>query len=85
MKVGILQTRILEWVFIPFSRESSRPRDRTLVSCIAGRFLYHLSQQGSPKYYIADKVLNGYLDQKKVYQFQKSSLFYCYNEGFLFT
>ena len=35
---GILQARILEWVAIPFSRESSRPRDQTQVSCIAGRF-----------------------------------------------
>ena len=26
---GILQTRILEWEAIPFSRVSSRPRDRT--------------------------------------------------------
>ena len=35
---GILQTRILEWVAIPFSRESSWPRDQTLVSCTASRF-----------------------------------------------
>ena len=35
---GILQTRLLEWVVIPFSRVSSWPRDWTLVSCIAGRF-----------------------------------------------
>ena len=35
---GILQARILEWVAIPFSRDSSWPRDRTRVSCIAGRF-----------------------------------------------
>ena len=35
---GILQARILEWVAIPFSRESSQPRDQTQVSCIAGRF-----------------------------------------------
>ena len=35
---GILQARILEWVAIPFSRGSSWPRDRTQVSCIAGRF-----------------------------------------------
>ena len=34
---GILQTRILEWVAISFSRGSSRPRDRTQVSCIGGR------------------------------------------------
>ena len=30
---GILQARILEWVAIPFFRGSSRPRDRTQVSC----------------------------------------------------
>ena len=29
---GILQARILEWIIIPFSRGSSRPRNRTLVS-----------------------------------------------------
>ena len=36
---GILQARILEWVAFPFSRGSSQPRDRTQVSCTAGRFL----------------------------------------------
>ena len=41
---GIFQARILEWVAMLFSRGSSRPRDQTLVSCIAGR-LYHLSHQ----------------------------------------
>ena len=35
---GILQARILEWVAIPFSRVSFQPRDRTQLSCIAGRF-----------------------------------------------
>ena len=34
---GIFQARILEWVAIPFSRGSSWPRDRTRVSCNAGR------------------------------------------------
>ena len=38
---GILQARILEWVAMPFSRESSQPRDRTRVSCIGGWILYH--------------------------------------------
>ena len=33
----ILQARILEWVAISFAREYSWPRDRTQVSCIAGR------------------------------------------------
>ena len=38
---GISQARMLEWAVISFSRGSSRPRDRTRVSCIscaAGRF-----------------------------------------------
>ena len=35
---GILQTRILEWVGIPFSRGYSQPRDGTQVSHVAGRF-----------------------------------------------
>ena len=35
----IHQARILEWVAVPFSRGSSRPRDRTWVSCIIGTFL----------------------------------------------
>ena len=34
----ILQAGILEWVATLFSRGSSWPRDRTRVSCIAGRF-----------------------------------------------
>ena len=34
---GISQARILEWVAISFSRGSSRPRDRTRVTRIAGR------------------------------------------------
>ena len=34
---GILQARILEWVAISFSRGSSRPRDRTWVSCTGVR------------------------------------------------
>ena len=34
---GIFQARILEWVAISFSRGSSRPKDRTQVSRIAGR------------------------------------------------
>ena len=34
---GIFQARVLEWGAISFSRGSSWPRDRTQVSCIAGR------------------------------------------------
>ena len=38
---GILQTRILEWAVIYFSRGSSRPRDQTHISCIGRQILYH--------------------------------------------
>ena len=34
---GAFQARTLEWVAISFSRGSSRPRDQTCVSCMAGR------------------------------------------------
>ena len=34
---GIFQARVLEWIAISLSRGSSRPRNRTQVSCIAGR------------------------------------------------
>ena len=35
---GILQARIMEWLVVPFSSESSQPRDGTHVSCIARGF-----------------------------------------------
>ena len=35
---GILQARTLEWVSVPSSRGSSRPRDGTQVSCMTGGF-----------------------------------------------
>ena len=36
--LGVLQARILEWVAMSLSRGPSRPRDRTHISCISGRF-----------------------------------------------
>ena len=38
---GILQARTLTWVAVPFSRESSQPRDRTCISRIGRCVLYH--------------------------------------------
>ena len=35
---GISQARILEWVATSFSRESSKLRDRTRISCLASGF-----------------------------------------------
>ena len=53
--LGILQARILDWVAIHFSRESSQPRDRTQVSHIGRQILFHLSHQGSTSiiYYLS--------------------------------
>ena len=45
---GILQARILEWGAILFSKGSSRPRDRTWVSCIAGTFFTIWAIRESP-------------------------------------
>ena len=45
---GILQARIMEWVAFPFSKGSSKPRDRTQVSCIAEDPL-PAEPQGKPK------------------------------------
>ena len=49
--MGILQARTLEWVDMPPSRGSSQPRNRTQVSCIAGRFFFFLPSEppGKPR------------------------------------
>ena len=47
----ILQARILEWVAVPFSRGSSQPRDRTQVSCIAGRFFTRWDMREAQEYW----------------------------------
>ena len=52
LSMGILQARILEWVAMPSSRGSSRPRDQThmsYISCIGRRVLYHWRQTGRPQ------------------------------------
>ena len=45
---GSFPARILEWVAMSSSRESSQPRDQTRVSCIARQILYHERHLGSP-------------------------------------
>ena len=50
---GIFQTRILEWIAMPSSRESSRSRDQThvsYVSCIGKWILLPLATPGSPSW-----------------------------------
>ena len=52
---GISQARLLEWVAIPFSRGSSRPRDGTRVSWvtfIGRRILYHWATRKPCYYYV---------------------------------
>ena len=44
---GILQARILEWVAFPFSRGSSRPRNWSGISCIAGGFFINWVIRGA--------------------------------------
>ena len=48
---GILQTRILQWVAIPFSRESLQPRDRTRVSSIASGFFTSWATREAHEYW----------------------------------
>ena len=38
LSVGILQARLLVWVVMPSSKESSQPRDQAQVSRIVGGF-----------------------------------------------
>ena len=44
---GILQARILEWVAFPFSRGSSKPRDRSQVYPHCRWILYQLSHNAA--------------------------------------
>ena len=51
LSVGILQARILEWVAMPSSRGSSRPRDQAEVSHIAGRFFTNWAIVGKNNFF----------------------------------
>ena len=48
LSMGFPRQRILEWVAIFFSRESSRPRDWTHIFCLAGGF-FTTEPPGKPK------------------------------------
>ena len=58
---GISQARILEWVAISFSRKSSRPRDLTRVSCVAGSFFTAESLQMPIKKETESKIQNNFM------------------------
>ena len=48
---GILQARILEWVAIPFSKESSQSRDQTQISRIVGEFFTSWATSEAQEYW----------------------------------
>ena len=54
---GIFQARILEWGASAFSRGSSRPRDWTQVSRIAGRFFTNWATRDENKKTTGGKVI----------------------------
>ena len=51
--------RILEWVSYPFSSRSSRPRNRTRISCIAGRFFTNWAIREALKNQESQKFVKG--------------------------
>ena len=70
---GILQARILQWVAFPFSKGSSQPRDRTQVSCTAGRFFTRWATKEAPRNYTPIKIN---LKIKKIGLFGKYGITY---------
>ena len=54
--------RILEWVSYPFSSGSSRPRDWTGVSCIAGRFFTNWAIREAQSSHSTSYVFSAVLD-----------------------
>ena len=74
LSMGILQARILEHVAIPFSRESSWPRDGTQVSCIAGWFFTVWAKRKAHIYGVPTiicKSLHEAWEQGRIWSFPK--------------
>ena len=55
---GIFQARVLEWVAISFSRESSRPRDQIGASCIAGRHFTTWTTREAPTWPLIEHIID---------------------------
>ena len=60
---GIFQAKLLEWVAIFSSIGLSRPRDRTWVSCIAGRLFTVWATREAP--YTWNDIVNKLYSNKK--------------------
>ena len=59
LSIGILQAGIPEWVAMPFSRGSSRPRDQTRISHLVGRFFTVWATREAPQLFIFLQCLFG--------------------------
>ena len=69
---GVLQARTLEWVAMPFSRESSPPRDQTHISyiCCIGRQVFITSTTCEASG-IDQKIINVWLRLKDLLELTK--------------
>ena len=98
LSMGILRTRILEWVAMTSSRGSSQPRDRTQVSCIAGGFITdwatreaRLSKLKAKRCMLSTHSFVGDVPWSSTETFPKSYIVYIIyrknlqRQGFLFT
>ena len=64
---GTFQARILKWVAISYSRGSSRPKDRTHVSCffcICRQILYHWTTWEARRDTIIHELLMTFIEHK---------------------
>ena len=73
---GIFQARILEWVAISFLRGSFQPRDRTLVSCLAGGFSTAMPPGKPICYFRAKQKL-----EQKIFDIKRLLIFLRWNNG----
>ena len=72
---GILQARILEWAAYSISRGSSRPRNQTRVSCIAGGFFTSWDTREALKWLLKvdHNMPQGHLPAHWITNFQSSA------------
>ena len=70
----IFQAIVLEWIAFSFSRGSSRPRDRTLVSCIVDRH-FTIWATREVKAIIKTKMLAAFFFSSKVFSLVSARVF----------
>ena len=84
---GIFHARVPEWVAISFFRGSSRPRNWTRVSCIAGRrFTIWATREAKAfvKFYTTLKIIqHAYSGRREVYNMKYFLIRWCDEPSFL--